>query len=307
MNPAIEENKQIIAATDNVIPFPDAESYKEARAEREAKKKESVERANALLPIFRLWIKRTLGRDALMAYRDGGKWTFEVTVDWLRTNILENATTLAVFQKAALEATPPTQLPEVPKNLTSWEIMKAMMIAVRRYNFGMRKGATGYMINCGSDHEVVQALNTGEFIYKEPDKLTFELWRVKNNDYDDPFKIVWAPHPDDPNKRIQIKQFVREQSVLKPWESNKQEPELDQEDARNQKLAQLKEGEWFEVKFSAEHESEAEQQLQDFLGLVDRVSGANNTRFHITQIDPYTITVHHGGMLYRAKNPNRLG
>ena len=296
MNPEREENKVLIAATDNVIQFPSPEAWAERKKENEEKRAAGIKRVNDLIPYFRIWIKRTIGRDAKDAYREGGKWTASYKISWFLENLINHAESIAFFQKQMrLEKIEP---PEMPTDVTSWEVMKGFTQAIRRYNFGMMKGASGYTIQCEPDHKVVQTISTGEYVWSEPTELKFELWRVANGDYEQPWKLEWIQHPDDPSKRIQQKVFIKTQSVLKPW-SDKKEPELEVEDSRTFQILALKEGDSVEIKLQGDHASEAQLDLDDLQGLVTRISESNNVRFDMRCPDEWHVILTHTGKLYR--------
>lgn len=295
---AAVETDVVVSGGARVLPFPSDEARAASEQEWKERKAATKARVEALMPYFRIWVKRTQGRDARDRFRAGEPFKATVAIDWVIREVL-SVKAVASFAKAITEEFKGVVPPPIPENVTSWEVMSAFMQVIRRYNFGMMKAQSGYILLCHSNHKRVQAISTGEDVWSEPTELQFELWRVANGDYDQPWVLSWAPDPEDPSKRIQIKQYTKVQSVLKPWDKNKEEPEMSNEDERRFKLISLKEGEQMDVKFEGEHESEAEEDCNTFLQFVTRQSEASNIRFEFRSLDPWNGVVAHNGKLYR--------
>lgn len=285
----------IINEGGSVLPFPPgAESEAEYHEETNSKKRQSQEKVQAMAPYFRIWFKKMVAPHVAFAHRYGNAYKQEISIKWIDQMLCSSKATSDHFAKV-IEKETGKAAPAWPMDTTDWDIMRAFMLVIRRYNYGMKMGNTGYMILCDSDHRVSQSVVTGDSVWTAPTKLTFTLWEVKNNDYENPWILEWVEHPDDPTQRIQIKKYVKTALVLKPWEKKTVSPET-----RLGKCLALKEGEQLTLRFNtSEHESEAEEEIDSFLGLLSSASIDSNVRFYTMQPDPFRLIVANQGKLYK--------
>jgi hypothetical protein len=322
MNFEREANLETIRSTDSVVPYPlgkaSEEDYKDESAARQAETKERVE---AMVPYFRTWFKRTIGQDMAKAHRYGNEFKLKLAISWVleklcADDVIESLAKKISAEKNApaprwpnykvvkirdskvqwqlIEGVDPDAFIEEKAEIDHWLIMKAMMTMIRRYNYGMKMGGAGYIVLLDSNHQVSQSITTGENVWSLPTELTFTYWKVENNDYENPWELVWIQHPDDPTQRIQVKKYVKTAAVLKPWEKK-----VVSADTRLGRVAQLKEGEQITFKFNTDHPSVAADEIDSFMEQLSRVSIESNVRYYMMQPDEFRLIVAHQGKLYR--------
>lgn len=323
MNFEREANLETIKATDAVIPYPTGKASEEDyREENAARQQETKERVEAMVPYFRHWFKRTMGQDMAKSHRYGTPFKQKVAISWILEKLCTEEVVNQLAKKIAvekgepaprwpnyravkikdsgifwqaIEGVDPEAFIEVEAKIDHWLIMKAMMTMIRRYNYGMKMGGAGYIILLDSNHQVSQSIATGENVWSLPTELTFTYWKVENNDYENPWELVWIQHPDDPSQRIQIKKYVRTAAVLKPWEKK-----VVSSDTRLGKVQQLKKGEQITFRFDSDgHHSEAFERIESFMEQLSRISIETNVRYYMMQPDESRLIVAHQGKLYR--------
>ena len=321
MNLEREANLEVIKATDAVVPYPQgAASEADYREESAARQEETKKKVEAMSAYFRIWVKRTLGQDMAKAHRFSTAFKQTVQISWILEKLCVPEVIESLAKKIAAEKgvpaprwpdykvvklkdsglfyqvmdMDPEAMVEIKDPIDSWLVMKAMMNTIRRYNWGMKQGAAGYIILLDSNHQVSQSIATGDNKWAPPTALTFTYWKVENGDYENPWTLEWIQHPDDPSQRIQIKKYVRTAAVLKPWEKK-----VTSSDTRLGRVSQLKEGEQITFRFSSDHASEAVEEVESFLEQLNRIALENNVRYYTMQPDEYRLIIAHQGVLYR--------